>query len=161
MFPAPSSAVILRRRPKVALEGWPRTSPSPFEARCKRCSHLRVTALSPHLFRQLNDHAQLGPLLVLAQQVAFLGGSKAALRREAELLERDVFGSLVDAPFEVVRVLQRAELGRDKAEHNLFVALGHEAQRLEAAGPLGVVFKKEAVVVDSEQRFGDRFIAAL
>src|SRR5581483_6727135 len=33
----------------------------------------------PHLFGHLDDEAELGPLLVLGQQVAFLGGSEAAL----------------------------------------------------------------------------------
>jgi len=33
-----------------------------------------ITALGPDLFRDLDDHAQLGPLLVLGQRIAFLGG---------------------------------------------------------------------------------------
>ena len=37
-------------------------------------------SLPPHLVRQFDDHAQLGPLLVLRQNVAFFGRGKAALR---------------------------------------------------------------------------------
>src|SRR6516165_484354 len=40
------------------------------------------SALSPNLFGQFHDHAQLGPLLLLGQHVAFLGRGKAALRRQ-------------------------------------------------------------------------------
>ena len=40
-------------------------------------------ALAPHLLRHLDDHPQLGPLLVLGQDVALLGRGKAALRRQA------------------------------------------------------------------------------
>ena len=35
----------------------------------------------PHLFGQLHHHAQLRPLLLLGEQVSFLGRGKAALRR--------------------------------------------------------------------------------
>ena len=57
-----------------------------------------VAALSaPHLLGQLYHHAQLRPLLVLGQRVAFLGRGEAALRRQAELIERNVFRGLLDA----------------------------------------------------------------
>ena len=65
------------------------------------------------------------------------------------------FGRLVDAALDVVLLLQRAALGGDEAEHHDLVALGQEAQRLEAAGALGVVFEEIAVVV-APRRAGSR-----
>ena len=41
------------------------------------------------------------------------------------------------------------DLRGDEAEHDDLLALGQEAQRLEAAGALGVVFEEIAVVVDA------------
>ena len=50
----------------------------------------------------------------------------------------------------------------DQAEHELLVALGEEAQRLEAAGAVAVVFEEIAVDIDlAEQLLGDEFVAAL
>src|SRR6187399_1776637 len=63
-------------------------------------------ALAPHFLRQVHDHLHLGPLGVLGQHVAFLGGGKAALRREAELVERDELLSLLDAGLNVLFLLQ-------------------------------------------------------
>ena len=51
-------------------------------------------------------------------------------------------------------------LGGDEAEHHHLV-LGHEAQRLEAAGALAVVFHEIAVDLDVvEQDLRDRLVAA-
>ena len=56
--------------------------------------------------------------------------------------------------------LELRALGGDEAEHR-DLALGQEAQRLEAARALGVVFEEIAVDVDLvEQQFGDRLVAA-
>src|SRR5262245_17149026 len=52
--------------------------------------------LAPHLAGNLDDHAQLGPLLLLGQHVAFLAGGKAALRAQAQLVEVDESCRLVD-----------------------------------------------------------------
>src|SRR5262245_22501959 len=87
------------------------------------------------------DHPQFRPLLVLGQDIAFLGGGKAALRRETELLERSKFARFVDTAFYVVLLLERAALGGDETEHHDLVAFGQETQRFEAAGALGVVFE--------------------
>src|SRR6478672_12305087 len=103
--------------------------------------------LPPHLVRQLDHHPELGPLLVRGQHVAFLGRGKAALRRQAKLFERDVFGRFLDAPLDVVARLQPPRLGGDQPEHHQLVALGQKPQRLEAAGTVAVVFQEVAVVV--------------
>src|SRR4029079_19584503 len=59
-------------------------------------------SLPPDLVRQLDDHPQLCPLLFFSQHIAFLGGGKSALRRQAELIERDIFCGFIDAPLDVV-----------------------------------------------------------
>src|SRR5262245_53895967 len=94
--------------------------------------------LTPDLAGDLDAAGELGPLLVLGQQVAFLGAGEAALRREAELLERRELGGLVDAALELVLALERAALGCHDAQHDVLV-VRQEAQRFEAAGALGVV----------------------
>src|ERR1700752_2278673 len=65
----------------------------------------------PHLIRQLHDHTQLCPLLLLAEHVAFLGRSKTALRREAELLDRHKTRGVFDAALDDVFLLHAAGLG--------------------------------------------------
>src|SRR2546429_1170800 len=100
--------------------------------------------LSPHLLGDLDDHAQLLPLLLLGEHVAALGGGETALRRERELLEVDEFRRLVDAALDRVLAFELAGLRGDEAEHH-GLALRHEAQRLAAAGALGVVFPEVTV----------------
>src|SRR6185503_2814563 len=77
----------------------------------------------PYLVRQFDDHAQLRPLILLGEHIALLSRGEAALRRKTKLLERHVFGRLVDAALDVVLLLQHAALRRDEAEHDLLVAL--------------------------------------
>ena len=91
--------------------------------------------------------AQLRPLLVLGQHIAFLGRGKAALAGEAELIERRELRGLVDAALEIVLAFELAGLGRHDAEHDL-LAFRQHAQRLEAAGARVVVFHEIAVHVD-------------
>src|SRR6266851_1785188 len=88
---------------------------------------------SPHLLRYLDDHPQLRPLFRFGQHVAVLGRGKAALRRQAQLIDVDEFCRLVDAAPELVATLERAGFRRHQPEHHL-LALRHEAQRLETAG---------------------------
>src|SRR5260370_16268788 len=65
---------------------------------------------SPDLVGEFDDHAQFRPLLLLGQDVAFLGPGEAALRRQAELLGRTEFTRLLDPPFDTVLLLHRAPL---------------------------------------------------
>src|SRR5260370_40495554 len=124
----------------------------------RRACDSRVSA--PHLARGVDDEAQLGDLLGRGQRVALERRGEAALRAEAELLERDIFRGLLDAALERVLLLQRAVLGGDQAEHD-HLALGHEAQRLEPARARIVVFEEEAVDLElAEQRLGDVVVAA-
>jgi hypothetical protein len=117
--------------------------------------------LAPDLLRGLDDEAQLGDLLVLGEGVALDGRGEAALRRQAQLLERDVAGGLVDAALEVVLALEDRRLRRDEPEDDL-LARRHEAERLEAAGALVVVLEEEAIDLEpAEEGLGDEVVAAL
>ena len=60
---------------------------------CSGCLLGAGSGAAPDLLGDLDDHAQLGPLLVLGERVALLGRGEAALRREAELVEVDIFAS--------------------------------------------------------------------
>src|SRR5262249_26418725 len=84
---------------------------------------------SPNLVGELDNHAQFRPFLLLGQDIAFLGRGEAALRREAELLERSEFARFLDAALDGVLLLERAALGGDEAQRHDLVALGQEAQR--------------------------------
>src|SRR5262249_41679737 len=116
----------------------------------------------PHFAGDVDDHPQFRPFLLLGEDIAFLRRGEAALRRQAELLERRKFARFVDAAFDVVLLLQRAALGRDETQHHDLVALGQEAQRLESAGALGIVFEEVTVVVHlAQERLRHRLVAAL
>src|SRR5262249_16797069 len=62
---------------------------------------------------------------------------------------------LIEPALDRVLALQGAALRGDDADHNDLVALGQEAQRLEAAGAVGVVFQEggasrcSSVIVES------------
>ena len=66
--------------------------------------------LLPHLIRQLDDHPQLRPLLVLGDDIALLGRRKAALRGHRELFEWSELRGFVDAALDVVLLFKRAQL---------------------------------------------------
>src|SRR6266508_5428923 len=77
-----------------------------------RASRFRRSSV-PDLPGGLDDQAQLGDLLVVAEHVALDGGGEAALRREAELLERDELGGVVDAPLEVNVRSEERRVGKE------------------------------------------------
>src|SRR5580700_2393345 len=117
--------------------------------------------LAPDLAGGLDDEAELGGLLVLTQHVSFHRGGEAALRGQAELVERDVPGGLVDPALEGVLALQGAALGGDQAEDD-HLAGRDEPQRLEPAGALVVVLQEEPVHGQlAEQGLGDEVVTAL
>src|SRR5438270_10194451 len=66
--------------------------------------------LSPDFARGLDDEAELGLLLFHCQRIAVDGRGEAALRAEAELVERHVFGRFVDAALQFVLALERGAL---------------------------------------------------
>src|SRR5215217_6082853 len=122
----------------------------------------RSPRLAPDFLRHLDDEAQLRPLLLLAEHVALDGGREAALRRQAQLLERRVPRRLLDTPQQLFPRLELAALRRHEPEHDLLLALRQEAQRLEAARALVVPLHEEAVDVELvQERLGDVVPASL
>jgi hypothetical protein len=110
--------------------------------------------------RHLHHALELAPLVVHRQRVAVVGAREAALRAQAQLVQRHDARRLVDAPFQVVLVLELAELGGHQAEHDL-LAGRQRAQRLEAAGARAVELHEPAVDRGREHRLDHRVVAAL
>src|SRR5262249_23407716 len=96
----------------------------------------------PHAAAGFRDEAQLGPLLVLGEEVAFHRGGEAALGAEREVLQGDVAGRRLDPPRERVAALELRPLAAHEAEHHR-PALRDEPQRLETPRPLLVVLQPE------------------
>src|SRR5207244_7551429 len=107
---------------------------------CRRSARL---AVAPYLARDVDAELELRLLLLDGEVVAVVRAREAALRREAHVLERRILRGFVDAALEKLLALELGELGAHQAEHH-FLVLWHEAQRLEAAGALRVVFEEEA-----------------
>src|SRR4051794_36689122 len=84
----------------------------------------RSDGSAPDVRRDVDDGTDLGPLLLVGEDVALLRGGEAALRAERELLERDEGARVVDAVLDRVRVLEGAVLGGQQAEHDRLVAPG-------------------------------------
>src|SRR5258708_1415884 len=117
--------------------------------------------LTPHLVGDLDRKAQLGPLLVLAKDVALLGGGETALRRYRQLLQRREFRRFLQPPLDMVLLFQFADLRGDDADHPDLVALRQKPQRLESAGPIGIVFEEIAVIIGArEHGLRHRLVAA-
>src|ERR1700744_2343225 len=89
----------------------------------------RRLELAPDLPRGLDHQAEFRGLLFDRQGVAVDGRGEAALRRQAELLERNVFGGLVDAALELVLGFERRAFRGDEAEHHARAAFWHKTQR--------------------------------
>src|ERR1700722_1528766 len=94
--------------------------------------------LAPPLVGDVDRELQLGPLLFLGEQIALFGGGEAALRGHRKLLQRHETGGLLQPALDVVLLLELAALRGDDADHHDLVALRQIAQRLEAAGALGI-----------------------
>ena len=95
------------------------------------------------------------------EHVALDGRGEPALRGEAELVERDVLGGLVDPALEHVGVLEAPALRGHQPEDDL-LAGRHEAQRGEPARALVVELAEEGVDVElAEQLLRDVVVAAL
>src|SRR5467141_1217766 len=130
---------------------------------CQKSEHvplLERRILTPDLSRDLDHQLQLAALVILAQAVAHLAAREAALRGQAQVLQRHVFGGSVDPLFQKILRFQHRCLGGNQSQDHLF-SFRHEAQRLEAAGAPGVVLEKEAVHLRlAEHRLGHRVVAA-
>src|SRR5215467_1002726 len=127
---------------------------------CSGVRSARSRRLPPDVLGNLDDQFELGNFLLVAEHVALDRGGEAALRRQAQLVQRHELRRLVDPALDRVRVFQLAPLGGHQAEHD-HLAGRHEAQRLEAAGALVVVFEEEAVHGQfAEQRLGNEVVPA-
>src|SRR5262245_32038852 len=71
--------------------------------------------LPPHFLCCLNNQPQLPLLVVHCDGIAHEVAGEAALRAEAELIERQVLCRFVDAAFEHILRLEHRRLGRDEA----------------------------------------------
>src|SRR5690349_8157223 len=102
-----------RRKPRVARTGNRTGAPTPTPTLPRKQRRGINTygrgvgagvaaSLTPHLARRLDDEAELFRLLPGAQRIAIDGRGEAALRAEAQLLERHVFRRLVDAALQFV-----------------------------------------------------------
>src|SRR5262245_42307916 len=103
-----------------------------------------TSLLAPDLAGGLDAKPQLRALLFLGEVVAVVGAGEAALRADAEVLERHELRSLLDAPFQDVLGLELGKLGGNQAEHHL-LALRDVAQGLEAARALVVVLEEKTI----------------
>src|SRR5215469_11498596 len=81
---------------------------------------------SPDLVGEFDDHAQFRPLLFLGQDVAFLGRGEAALRRQAELLERSEFARFLDAALDIVLLPRWPTFGVKKPGKETLLPLGRK-----------------------------------
>src|SRR6266487_6597257 len=130
--------------------------PKPYSARPAAVP----VALAPDFGGGFDDEGEFGELLVVGEGVAFDGGGEAALGGQAQLVEGEVGGGLVDAAFEGVFGFQVAAFGGNQAQHD-HLGGRDEPQRREPAGAVVVVFEEEAVHVQlAEQRLGDEVVAA-
>src|SRR5437016_3534059 len=116
---------------------------------------------APHLARQLHAERQLRLLVVDRDLVALDGRGEAALRAQADLLDRHVLGRLIEAPLEVVLPLEGADLGGHQPQDHAHV-FGDEPERREVARAGVVELEEEAVVWQLvEDGLGDPGVAAL
>ncbi len=127
-------------------------SPHPNRQRCLP-GNLR---LSPDLIGNLPHERQLLALILHAERVPGLMRTEPALRTDADPLERLLarlagpfshkVRSLIYPSLRLLFVLQLPQLGTDTTDDDILV-LGQELERLESAGPLGVIFQIEGVDV--------------
>src|SRR6266699_897395 len=97
---------------------------------CRIARQSRRRFLPPHLTRYLDDQFELGLFLIDGERVALGVAGEAALRAQRQLLERHEFRRFVDAPLDVVLLLERSCLRRHQSEDDR-LAFRDEPQRTE------------------------------
>ena len=141
---------------------YPNTGGETCRFPCSLLFRLSCCLIGPDFFCNLLDERQLAPLVLIGDKIAFLGGSKAALRAERQLLERHIPGSLADTRDNVFLLFQPGILGGYQTQNDLLLA--DVAQRLETACTVAVVLEEEAVHVEGikllamDWYFGERDI---
>ena len=73
--------------------------------------HLQTLALFPNALGNALDQRDLCPLFVLSQLVANLAAGKATLRRQIQVLERNILCSLVNTLNDGILILKLSGLG--------------------------------------------------
>src|SRR5262245_46573833 len=116
---------ILTRRPVKPMDGL----------------HAEMKLPSPHEPGRLRDTAELHPLILGRHTVTGHRRGEPALRAEREPLEWNHPRGFLDARAQLVDGLDPRLLRRDQPEHHDPV-VGHDAERLEAARALVVVFEQ-------------------
>src|SRR3989442_15548962 len=97
--------------------------------------------IAPHVSRGFDDEAQLRRLRFDRDGISVDGARKAALRRQAHLLERRAPPGFRYAPLQVVLGLEPIELGADQAKNDA-LAFRYVTQRREIARSRIVVFEE-------------------
>src|SRR5579875_533586 len=117
--------------------------------------------LAPDLPRGLHDKAQLGPLVVLGQQIALHRGGKAALRAERQAVQGHVPRRLLDPGQQGALRLELRALAAHEPEHDGGPARD-EPERRERSRSLVIVLEEKPVDLQAaEQLLRDRIVAAL
>ena len=116
--------------------------------------------VSPDFARGVHHELKFLPLLVHGKQVAGGHGCEAALRAERQVFQRHELGSLVDPPPQFILRFQFRLFRRDQAEHDAF-PLWNQAQRLEPAATLGVIFEKKPIHLQNAQKAFPRWRRSL
>src|SRR5579859_4726001 len=117
------------------------------------------SGVAPDFPCRFHDEAQFRGLALAGDVVAVHRAGKAALRRQAKLLDRDMTRRFFDAALEQILRFQLPDLGAHQSEHD-GLALRYEAQRRKTPRAHIVVFQE--ITVDGqfiEQHFGHRFVA--
>ena len=99
---------------------------------------------APDFAGDIGHQLEFRPLLILGQHVALHRRRKSALRTDGQLLQRKLLSSFVDAPEKIVFLLQLRPFRAHEPKHH-GLSLRHQAQWLEIARSLIVIFQKESV----------------
>src|SRR5437870_5284062 len=116
-------------------------------ARVGRHSPGTSSRRAPDFCRGFDDEPELRRLRVARNDIAVHGARKAALRRQAKLVERDELRRLVDLALEIILRLQLIELCRNESK-DYGLSFRDVTKRREIAGAGVVVFEEIAVDVE-------------
>ena len=115
----------------------------------------------PHTSSATHDHRAASPIARPRPAYCLPRSRRSRIAATGRAGRVDEFRRLVDAALELVLGFRACRSSMVTRPSTTGLALRHEAQRLEAAGALGVVFHEIAVHVDRvEQHLGDRLVAA-
>src|SRR5262245_11303524 len=120
-----------------------------------------LSVAAPDVVRDIEHQLQLAALVVPSDRLAAAtAAGEAALRAQAQPVEIDIAGGLVDPALDLILAFQHRRLRADQTQHH-GLALRQVAQRRELAGARGIELQKDHVDVGLvEQPLGDRLVAA-